>query len=179
MASMISSNGRLLVLGCALAMVVGSVSATTHVVGDSYGWEVPLEAKFFQEWANSRTFVVGDKLVFPYSAGSNNVVVVDKVEFDHCTQNNPSQIFYNGTTTYNLTAAGDYYFITSFGKHCEYGQKLHVPVVDDQGEKPTRRLLASASSPSDAPDPGPTSSSAAPVGAAAVVVSGIIASMWM
>lgn len=84
-----------------------------------------------------------------------------------------------GPTTFNLTTAGDYYFITSFGKHCEYGQKLHVTVDNAEGssgQKPTRRLLA-ALSPADAPAPGPASASAA-----AAVVPGKLASLvslWM
>lgn len=65
MARTSSSNGRLagaLVLGCALAMMVGSVGAVTHVVGDSYGWQVPVESTFFEDWAKTRTFGVGDEL---------------------------------------------------------------------------------------------------------------------
>lgn len=60
-----SSNGRLaglLLLGSALAMMMGSVDAMTHVVGGSYGWQVPVESYFFEEWAKPRTFGVGDKL---------------------------------------------------------------------------------------------------------------------
>ena len=46
-------------LGC---FMVGSVSGFTHIVGGRYGWRVPLNLTFFDEWAKPRTFGVGDKL---------------------------------------------------------------------------------------------------------------------
>ncbi|KAK4748611.1 hypothetical protein SAY87_015197 [Trapa incisa] len=131
---MASSNcqltARLLVLGCALTMMVGSASAsTTHKVGDSYGWETPLQVKFFEDWAKSKTFHVGDVLSFEYRPTASNVVVVDKAGFDGCTSNATPEAENNGATTYTLAKAGDYYFINTHGKHCEYGQKLHVSVA--------------------------------------------------
>lgn len=59
--------------------------------------------------------------LFPYSPGSNDVIVDKKDEFDHCTQSEPLKIFYMEPAIINPTARRDYYYITYFGKHRDYG----------------------------------------------------------
>ncbi|OWM72133.1 mavicyanin-like [Punica granatum] len=177
-----SSLAGLLLLGCTLAMMMGSARAITHVVGGSYGWQVPETSDFYEKWASRKKVTVGDKLIFPYSPGSNNLLVVKKEEYDHCTQNCPIETYYLGPTIINITRPGDYFYISSFGKHCDYGQRLHIIVCDGKGStsghphpsKPARHLLAT-SSPVNAPAPSPSAAAAATIGATAVV-SGIVAS---
>ncbi|KAL0403810.1 UNVERIFIED_CONTAM: hypothetical protein Sradi_2021800 [Sesamum radiatum] len=55
----------------ALAAMLNSSSAqTTHVVGDSLGWLVPPGGEVaYQTWAASKTFSVGDVLVFNFTTG--------------------------------------------------------------------------------------------------------------
>merc|ERR1711971_915129 len=71
------------IAGC---LMMGSVSAMTHIVGGGHGWRLPDNQTFFEEWAKPRTFGVGDRLVFPYRPGSNNVVLVKKEDFKECRE---------------------------------------------------------------------------------------------
>lgn len=140
---------------------MGSVSAMDHIVGGSAGWTTPPNKTFFQDWAFPRTFGVGDRLgkcnslpffpcfslmmfinlsecvvqisVFPYRPGSGNVVVVNKEDFDRCTQKNVIYMYYNGPTIIKFTTTGDNYYYSGVGKHCEAGQKLYVKVVNQKG----------------------------------------------
>ncbi|XP_062076033.1 umecyanin-like [Humulus lupulus] len=117
-------------LGC---FMMGSVRAFTHIVGGRYGWRVPVNLTFFDEWAKPRTFGVGDKLVFPSRPCGNNVVWVTKDDYEHCTQHNIICTFYEGPLVLNLTQIGDYYFYSGVGKHCEAGHKLHITVGNKEG----------------------------------------------
>ncbi|XP_021818663.1 umecyanin-like [Prunus avium] len=112
---------------------MGSVSAMDHIVGGSAGWTTPPNKTFFQDWAFPRTFGVGDRLVFPYRSGSGTVVVVNKEDFDKCTQKNVIYMYYNGPTIIKLTTTGENYYYSGVGKHCEAGQKLYVKVVNQKG----------------------------------------------
>ncbi|KAM1209078.1 hypothetical protein ACFX2I_014758 [Malus domestica] len=117
-------------IGCFL---MGSVTAFTHIVGGKEGWSVPENKTFYEDWAFPRTFGVGDRLVFPYRPGSGNVVVINKDDFDKCTQKNVIYMYYYGPTILTLTAPGDHYYYSGVGKHCEFGQKLHIKVVNKPG----------------------------------------------
>ncbi|KAF4389355.1 umecyanin-like [Cannabis sativa] len=114
-------------------MMVDCVMGFTHIVGGRFGWRVPRNLTFFDEWAKPRTFGVGDRLVFPSRPCGNNVVWVGKDDYEHCTQNNITKAFYEGPLVLNLTQTGDYYFYSGVGKHCEAGHKLHINVGDKQG----------------------------------------------
>lgn len=39
-----------------------STYAVTYTVGDSTGWTVPSNTEFYDEWADNKTFAVGDVL---------------------------------------------------------------------------------------------------------------------
>lgn len=40
-----------------------SMAATEHTVGgEDFGWQIPQTKSFYQDWADARTFTVGDKL---------------------------------------------------------------------------------------------------------------------
>ncbi|KAL2342697.1 hypothetical protein Fmac_003982 [Flemingia macrophylla] len=112
-------------IGC---MLLVSVSSTTHIVGDKMGWNVPISPKFYEEWAQKRTFVVGDILLFQYHTGLNTVILVGKDDYDNCTTRNIIHIYFRGNSSIPLKKPGDYFFFSSVGKHCEAGQKLHVTV---------------------------------------------------
>lgn len=45
-----------------LFAAAGEVAGTNHIVGKSFGWSIPRNASFYQDWAAPRTFYVGDKL---------------------------------------------------------------------------------------------------------------------
>ncbi|XP_050261744.1 umecyanin-like [Quercus robur] len=144
------------IAGC---LMMGSVSAMTHIVGGGHGWRLPDNQTFFEEWAKPRTFGVGDRLVFPYRPGSNNVVQIDKKDFEDCTQKNVIDMYYLGPTILDLNDTGDFYYYCGIGKHCEVGQKLHIKVVKGEGSSgsPFAFQIAPIHSGSDIPAPAPIS----------------------
>lgn len=62
-----ATNHHLLLLLLAV-VTVGNViegaagTSLDHIVGGSFGWKLPPNRTFYEEWARSQTFVVGDKL---------------------------------------------------------------------------------------------------------------------
>lgn len=122
----------LLALGYAV-MAPTPAAAMTHVVGGSYGWRVPPNHRFFQEWAKPRTFGAGDRLIFPYRISLHNVLQVSKKDYDHCTQEEMIAQYPDGPTLVSLNKTGDYYYYSGIGLQCEAGQKLHITVVDGVG----------------------------------------------
>ncbi|XP_038878156.1 stellacyanin-like [Benincasa hispida] len=119
---------------CLVMMMMGScVNAFTHIVGGSHGWRVPENITFFDEWTKPRTFGVGDRLVFPYRPGANNLLAVKKADYDTCGEEAVIHMYFLGPTVLNLTEPGDYYYFDGIGKHCEAGQKLHIQVGSKEG----------------------------------------------
>ncbi|KAL7137732.1 hypothetical protein ABFS83_10G112500 [Erythranthe nasuta] len=111
------------------AMLNVSSAQTTHVAGDSIGWTVPPGGDVaYRTWAATRTFVVGDMIVFNFTTGMHDVAEVTKESYDSCNANNPITMSTNGPTTITLTSAREYNFICTFGSHCILGQKLSINV---------------------------------------------------
>ncbi|KAF8412149.1 hypothetical protein HHK36_000105 [Tetracentron sinense] len=142
MAQMYISLFLLAAMGC---LMMGRVSAMNHIVGGSFGWIIPKNLSFYQEWAKPRTFGVGDKLVFLYRTGVHNVLQVNEKDFNACTQKEVIDMLYSGPTIMNLTEPGDYYYYCGVGTHCEAGQKLAITVTTAEGSSGTPFVLDTAS----------------------------------
>ncbi|KAK7318133.1 hypothetical protein RJT34_02831 [Clitoria ternatea] len=104
-------------------------SVTIHTVGDTLGWNLPSYPSFYTDWAEKRTFAVGDVLVFQYHTALNTVCHVSKTDYDNCTTKNSIATYFMGNSYVTLDKPGDYYFLSSVGKHCEAGQKLWIHVA--------------------------------------------------
>ncbi|XP_042506539.1 mavicyanin-like [Macadamia integrifolia] len=124
-------QSSLLFLAAMACVLMEQTNSMSHIVGGSFGWSIPKNSSFYQEWAKPRTFGVGDKLVFPYRTGVHNVLEVDEKEYKACTQENPIDMLYKGPTILELKKKGSYYFYCGVGTHCEAGQKLAVTVTID------------------------------------------------
>ncbi|KAL5993551.1 hypothetical protein ACLOJK_014476 [Asimina triloba] len=113
-----------------LVMLTGLAAAVEHKVGDDAGWTLPPKSNpsFYDSWASTKKFVVGDTLVFDYRTSVHNVLEVKKEEYDACTQHSPLGMFYNSPTKFELKEPGDYYYYCGVGVHCEGMQKLHITV---------------------------------------------------
>ncbi|KAJ8774756.1 hypothetical protein K2173_017202 [Erythroxylum novogranatense] len=110
-------------LGCA-------ASQTVHVVGDSVGWTVPQGgATVYSNWANGKTFAVGDILTFNFQTNEHDVLQVQKTSFDACTSTDAiGDAVTTGPTNITLASAGVHYYICTIGRHCQFGQKLDITV---------------------------------------------------
>ncbi|KAK4428006.1 hypothetical protein Salat_1569600 [Sesamum alatum] len=114
------------------AMLLHCAAAqTVHIVGDGVGWEIPPNGSFsYSNWASGKTFMVGDILVFNFMTNQHDVVRVPQASYDACTQDNAiGSVITAGPANITLDSAGGHYYICTFGRHCEFGQKLAVTVV--------------------------------------------------
>uniref|UniRef100_A0A2N9F4C6 Phytocyanin domain-containing protein n=1 Tax=Fagus sylvatica TaxID=28930 RepID=A0A2N9F4C6_FAGSY len=130
------------VLSVVAAVLLQCTAAqTVHVVGDSIGWTIPAipegGAQAYQTWAASKHFVLSQ----PYW-----------------------HIHHNWGANVTLDAAGDHYYICTFGKHCEFGQKLAITVLGSPGTTTPTTTSPALSPKADGPttpasQPPPKSSS--------------------
>ncbi|XP_062008206.1 umecyanin-like [Rosa rugosa] len=156
----------MVVFGLVAAVFLHSVAAqTAHVVGGSLGWTIPQNgAQEYATWASGQKFLVGDVLIFNFATDTHDVVEVPKASFDSCSSANPiGSTITTGPTNITLTAAGDHYYICTFGRHCQSGQKLAITVstsATSPGASPSASTPVSTSDapcpPVQAPSPSPT-----------------------
>ncbi|XVF48069.1 hypothetical protein PTKIN_Ptkin03bG0161200 [Pterospermum kingtungense] len=124
--------------------------ARNYTVGDSTGWQVPLNnSNFYEDWASNKDFVVGDILVFNFTTGRHDVAEVTEAAYDACNITNTISIDLNGPAIITLNRTGDYYFFCAFPNHCSRGQKLKVEArstssVPSPGSSPTSPSSASS-----------------------------------
>nr|KJB38693.1 hypothetical protein B456_006G274100 [Gossypium raimondii] len=82
-----------LILLCFLSIFCFALTshAATYVVGDTSGWDISSD---IDSWASSKTFNVGDVLLFQYSS-SHSVNEVRKESFETCSTTNILRKFSN------------------------------------------------------------------------------------
>ncbi|GJY59080.1 plastocyanin-like protein [Tanacetum coccineum] len=103
-----------------------TTKATDYVVGDASGWTLDFD---YQAWASSKTFKVGDNLVFNYPKGVHNVFQVDGNAFAHCIIPPPSKAHTSGHDIIGLSSPGKAWFICGVNQHCAtFNQKLAIDV---------------------------------------------------
>ncbi|XP_010535292.1 PREDICTED: blue copper protein [Tarenaya hassleriana] len=118
MANLISTVAGCVVL---LLFVAAPSSATTRTVDWSLGTD-------YTSLASSKTFVVGDILVFNYGAG-HTVDEVKESDYKSCTVGNSISSDSSGTTSIALKTPGTHFFICAAPGHCSGGMKLSVSVA--------------------------------------------------
>ncbi|BAF12694.1 umecyanin [Oryza sativa Japonica Group] len=114
-----------LLLLVAAAVAPPHVLAADHVVGGSI-WSIPPRPGLYRAWADNRTFVAGDNLVFRFETGMYNVVQVGRREFDDCTADDPYRDWTDGPAVVTLGSAAVRYFICTVGNYCSLGVKVYV-----------------------------------------------------
>ncbi|KAI3989692.1 hypothetical protein MKX01_009184 [Papaver californicum] len=113
---------------CAITVLLSCVMlslATDYTVGDTAGWVTNMD---YTTWSSSKTFVVGDRLVFNYGSGAHSVAEVSKSDYEGCSSANTLASDSSGTTTVSLSKPGTRYFICGIPGHCSGGMKLAVTV---------------------------------------------------
>ncbi|XP_021802421.1 uclacyanin-3-like [Prunus avium] len=129
-----------------LLLAAPAVYGVQHTVGDTDGWDSNVD---YVTWAASKTFTVGDTLLFTYGA-SHSVDQVNQAGYSSCSSSNAIGTHSGGNTSIPLSQAGPVYFICPTPGHCANGMKLTVTVVA-AGSPPT-------TSPTTPPPPATTPS---------------------
>uniref|UniRef100_A0A1D1YMT8 Mavicyanin n=1 Tax=Anthurium amnicola TaxID=1678845 RepID=A0A1D1YMT8_9ARAE len=142
-----------LFLVAALACTAAPSAAAVYRVGDSAGWTVTKNMNY-TAWAASKTFRVGDAVVFEYNKRLHDVVEVSKSDYRSCNPRSPVATHATGNDSVTLGRAGHRFFLCGVPGHCALGQKVHIRVA-----KPKRRSVAS---PAPAVSPASSSSSSSP-----------------
>ncbi|KAL1190660.1 Mavicyanin [Cardamine amara subsp. amara] len=83
----------------------------------------------YKAWAFSRTFQVGDSLVFAYNKDFHDVTEVKHNDFELCNSSKPLTRYQTGFDTVTLTKPGLYNFICGVPGHCDLGQKVQIHVL--------------------------------------------------
>ncbi|KAA8523004.1 hypothetical protein F0562_009427 [Nyssa sinensis] len=137
------------------ALLQRSEAQTTYVVGDALDWTVPPGGPVaYTTWASMHTFTVGDVLVFNFPTGIHNVVEVTRAAFDACNFTSPISISNTGPANITLNSIGEHYYICTFTRHCDLGQKIAINVSATSASttpQPTPSL-----SPQTTPTPTPS-----------------------
>ncbi|KAG6553182.1 hypothetical protein Mapa_005241 [Marchantia paleacea] len=142
-----------------LAGLLQCASAATYTVGDATGWTFPPSATFYDDWAKTHTFRVGDQLVFPYTAGEHDVYEVSEADVASCTKTSPIQTWTETNSTVTLTVAGYHFYICSIGTHCAANMKMSLQVVaaDSPASSPSSPTITPTASPTiTTPASGPS-----------------------
>ncbi|KAF5175600.1 lamin-like protein [Thalictrum thalictroides] len=118
----------LLVLTCALVFIVPEVTATRYIVGGKFGWS-PNNVNF-TDWAKEHKFILDDWLFFVYDRNQQNVLEVNKTNYDNCIADHPVHNWTTGAgrDVVPLNVTRHYYFISGNG-FCYGGMKLAVLVT--------------------------------------------------
>ncbi|KAG9159616.1 hypothetical protein Leryth_013608 [Lithospermum erythrorhizon] len=115
------------VVGCLMMFfMVPEVSAVKYTVGGKMGWIPTIN---YTVWAKDIHFYNGDWLFFVYDRNQQNVLEVNKTNFELC---NAEHFVHNWTTgagrdVVPLNVTKTYYFISGKGS-CYSGMKVAIPV---------------------------------------------------
>ncbi|KAK8475534.1 hypothetical protein V6N11_021014 [Hibiscus sabdariffa] len=137
MATQMNMATVVLVLASTLTLLRSTDATTTYTVGDSFGWQIPTSnPNLYGDWADNKTFVVDDVLVFNFTTGQHNVLELTEPGYDACTTSDTILTENKGPARITLKTTGEHYFICAYLGHCSAGQKLKVDVRDGRGDTP-------------------------------------------
>ncbi|CAI0389281.1 unnamed protein product [Linum tenue] len=150
-------------------------SPMTYTVGDSFGWNIPTNgATLFQNWAAGKDFMVGDILVFNYTAGAHNVAEVTSDAYTACTTANPISLDSNPPSRITLTTAGEHFYLCAVPGHCSAGQQLSINVTGAASSTPGTPSPSGSTTPSS-----PAGDVAPPSPNSATTVAGVSAAAFL
>ncbi|CAK9236805.1 unnamed protein product [Sphagnum troendelagicum] len=156
-------NLGMILLLLLLQVLLHGAQAVNYVVGgETVKWSLPQStgnnASFYTTWAGSKTFTVGDTLIFIYTAGAHDVLQVRyPSDFKACNTQNPISVNNSGYTVIPLTMTGSSYFMCGVPGHCVQGMNLEVVVMTSEESAPSPNSPGTANSPLPISQGGPTS----------------------
>ncbi|KAL5715855.1 hypothetical protein ACHQM5_017619 [Ranunculus cassubicifolius] len=109
-------------------------AATEFKVGDANGWTVPTSpnaATYYNRWAETHRFKLGDTLVFVYN--NDSLLQVTKEDYEKCNTGRPKRSFRDGHTTIRFYETGPHYFISGSRENCLKYEKMVVTVMAYRG----------------------------------------------
>ncbi|CAA6673654.1 unnamed protein product [Spirodela intermedia] len=138
----------------------GNVAAALqHKVGDLDAWGIPPSSKpdVYSIWSQTRSFQMGDSLMFLYPPSQDAVVQVTALAFESCSIEDPILKMDDGNSLFNITSAGEFYFTSGVVGRCEKNQRLRISIGGGNARRQRRRTPPRGRSPA-LPPRTPTSS---------------------
>lgn len=117
----------LMVSAILISTVASSMAAEIHKVGESTGW-TNVEMPDYKKWSFSKSFKIGDSILFEYQPRFQNVFQVNHDNFQKCNTSTPIKTFTSGKDLILLKAEGNLFFISGITSQCEMGQKVEIMV---------------------------------------------------
>ena len=145
-----------LLLSALLLASAAVASAYQFEVGDETGWIKPTgkERHSYNDWAAQNRFHIHDTLrnsnilyiyklssfqfshipipifyLLDFKYAKDSVMEVSSADYLTCNTSNPIAKFEHGSTVYELSRPGFFYFISGQPGHCKLGQRLIVRVM--------------------------------------------------
>ncbi|KMZ74367.1 hypothetical protein ZOSMA_12G00510 [Zostera marina] len=134
-------------LAILMMMMALSSGGEVYKVGDSDGW-TELGSPNYTAWTVSKTFQVGDIILFEYKNSFHDVLEVSKEDYKSCNVNSPLASYTSGNDSVPINRRGHHFFVCGKPGHCHDGQKVDIRIP-----KLETTILGS-------PSPAPTSVSA-------------------
>ncbi|KAM7280599.1 hypothetical protein ACFE04_007733 [Oxalis oulophora] len=132
--------------------------ADVYNVGDSANWTAG-SGTDYNKWSQSKSFHVGDTIVFTYNKEHHNVLQVTHNDYSACNPNSPRHTYTSGSDSITFKRHGRYFYICGIPGHCEQGgQKFSIFV---NATRPTS-WPAPTVSPVPTPSPAPSHMVSAP-----------------
>ncbi|XP_071716267.1 mavicyanin-like [Rutidosis leptorrhynchoides] len=129
--------------------VVEIASGAVHTVGDSAGWTT-IGNVDYKNWAATKTFKLGDTIVFTYNKQFHNVMQVTHADYRSCNISAPIATHSTGNDSIIIKTYGHHFYLCAVPGHCQAGQKVDINV---------QRLVSSTSAPTPSPIALPSSPS--------------------
>ncbi|KAF7145249.1 hypothetical protein RHSIM_Rhsim04G0205700 [Rhododendron simsii] len=144
---------------CAAALQLQGSMAAVHKVGDSAGWTT-IGNIDYKLWSATKSFQLGDVIVFSYNPQFHNVMQVTHREYQACNGTAPIATHTTGNDSITITTRGHHFFLCGVPGHCLSGQKVDINVLR------TPLAPTPSATPTPTPDttvPSPSPSAAAPL----------------
>ncbi|XP_042022607.1 mavicyanin-like [Salvia splendens] len=99
-----------------------------YKVGDSAGWTT-IGNVDYKLWSSTKTFQLGDVIVFEYNPQFHNVMQVIHLEYKACNASSPISTHTTGNDSITINTHGHHFFVCGVPGHCQSGQKVDINVL--------------------------------------------------
>lgn len=151
---------RTVVVVCSIFAWFEISNAAVYKVGDSAGWTT-IGNVDYKQWSATKTFQLGDKIVFEYNPQFHNVMQVIHSEYKACNASSPISTHTTGNDSITIDTHGHHFFVCGVPGHCQAGQKVDINVLRSPSLAPTQSGVPS-SVPAATVVPAASPSAAAP-----------------
>ncbi|KAA8548627.1 hypothetical protein F0562_000311 [Nyssa sinensis] len=156
-----AAKSRAMALLLVMFAVLQVAFAAVYKVGDSTGWTT-IGNFNYTNWAATKSFEVGDVILFEYHPQFHNVMQVTHPDYKSCNASTPITTHTSGNDSITINTHGHHYFLCGVPGHCQAGQKVDINVLRVSSMAPTPAGLPSPSTPV-ATVPAPPPSAAGPL----------------